>query len=295
MRTLVFETLSLFFQSLPPDMICSWGKGLGNFLWYALPGRRHMATQAIKLHLQTTPRQAKKLARQSFVHSGQALLEIFLNHHLGPRELGQLITIDHPELFFSLAEAKRPIVAVTAHLGAWELLAPILAHFFTHRPRQIIIREPKNPALNQLLRHFRGHQQVQLIHRDQAAAQVLRCLKQGGLSAFLVDQNCGRSKAVFLRFFKKQAAVNMGPALLALRARALIWPVFLLRNKKQGYTLVPFSPLDTETLTGSREENLLAATVFYNSKVEEMVLSYPEQWFWMHNRWKTRPKWELEQ
>jgi KDO2-lipid IV(A) lauroyltransferase len=110
------------------------------------------------------------------------------------------------------------------------------------------------------------------------------------MTAFLVDHNCSREEAVFLPFLGKTAAVNMGPALLALRSKALVLPVFLLREEGMQYRFQVGEALDTATLTGTREEKIRAIARFYTRAVEHMVHERPEQWFWMHKRWKTRPR-----
>jgi KDO2-lipid IV(A) lauroyltransferase len=183
-------------------------------------------------------------------------------------------------------------VGITGHFGAWELLAGILGLYFSERPAQIIVRQPQNPALSQTLTHLRSHAGLQVVHNRQSTFKVLRCLKRQGISAFLVDHNCGRNKAVFLPFLQKYAAVNMGPAVLALRARAIVWPVFLARAQKEKYLLYSGPCLDTAALNGDFSSKVQQVAEFYTRAVEEMLLKHPEQWFWMHRRWKTRPGWE---
>ena len=116
-------------------------------------------------------------------------------------------------------------------------------------------------------------------HRTVVAA-VLRALRKNGIVAFLVDHNAPRSEALFLPFMGEETAVNMGPALLAVRAEALIWPVCLMREGN-GYVFHLQEPLDTATLKGSREEKVLAAATFYTKAVEKAVQRAPEQWFWI--------------
>jgi KDO2-lipid IV(A) lauroyltransferase len=141
--------------------------------------------------------------------------------------------------------------------------------------------------------HFRQRDNVEIVSQNNAAPRVRSNLSNKGISAFLVDHNCSRGKAVFLPFLGEYAAVNMGPALLALRCRAVVWPVFMLREG-DNYVIRSLEPLDTQTVDGSLRDKVEQVASFYTRAVESVVREYPEQWFWMHRRWKTRPRWEKE-
>jgi KDO2-lipid IV(A) lauroyltransferase len=124
-------------------------------------------------------------------------------------------------------------------------------------------------------------------HR-QASRTVLPKLRNKAAAAFLVDHNCSRKEAIFLPFLEDIAAVNSGPALLALRTNASVYPVFLLRDGKGRHILHILAPLHASELSGSIRERLKTIAAFYTDAVADMVRQYPEQWFWMHQRWKTR-------
>ena len=93
--------------------------------------------------------------------------------------------------------------------------------------------------------------------------------------------------AVCLPFLGAEAAVNKGPAVLAIRAKALVWPIALIRDGDR-YRIIIEEPLDTALLEGDAEEKALAVAAFYTEANERMVRRAPDQWFWMHNRWKTK-------
>ena len=116
---------------------------------------------------------------------------------------------------------------------------------------------------------------------------VLRALRKNGYAGFLADHNTSRSEAFFLPFLGEEAAVNKGPAVLAVRAKALVWPIALIRDGDR-YRIIIEEPLDTALLEGDAEEKALAVAAFYTEANERMVRRAPDQWFWMHNRWKTK-------
>ncbi len=296
MREILYTGLGAVFSRMSLSEVRKFGNILGTFFWFILPGRRTMAIRTIVARLGVTKQRAKNIARKNFVHTAQAFGEIFFTRQVDHAFVRDHLEILNPEILTQLAHIRRPVVTVTGHLGAWELLAgicqPLLAD---DQPTMVIVRQPRDKALGKLMMHLRSVGRLKVVPHRNAARKVLRCLKKGGMAAFLVDHNCSRSEALFLPFLGKTAAVNMGPALLALRANAYVLPVFLVRNEDATYTLEILSPLDTATLEGTREEKVRAITIFYTQAVETMVKNYPEQWFWMHKRWKTRPESEEKQ
>jgi KDO2-lipid IV(A) lauroyltransferase len=114
-------------------------------------------------------------------------------------------------------------------------------------------------------------------------------MRHQGMVGFLLDHNTSRKEAIFLPFFNDTAAVNMGPALLAARVKAMVYPVFLRRDGMRRYTLHMREPLDVAALEGSVSERVRQVAEFYTKAVEDEVRACPEQWLWMHDRWKTRP------
>lgn len=264
------------------------GAGLGRVMWLALPGRRALATRNVNRHLGVPLEQAAAIAKASFGHTARSFVEILLTGKFGvnsPR-----FHLDRPDLWQALRATQRPVVAATAHMGAWELLASLTGQLYEPpRPRMIVVRRYPDPAIQAFITRRREAGGATMIGHRTVASSVLRALRQNGIVGFLVDHNALRSEALFLPFLTETAAVNMGPALLAVRAEALIWPAFLLRDGND-YVFHMEEPLDTLTLTGTREEKVRSAALFYTGAVERVIRAYPEQWFWMHNRWKTQPE-----
>ncbi|GAB1410437.1 lysophospholipid acyltransferase family protein [Desulfovibrionales bacterium] len=290
MRDLVYNALVPLGSSLSLQRLRCLGTILGRLMWAALPGRRTETVRTIAERLHVSQKEATTLARASFCHSAQSFLEIFHSRHIDCRFLHNQIVYDNPALVHALQTTTRPVVAVTAHFGCWELLVGLIGLFSPDRECQAVVRLPKDQALAHAIMHMRSHPGVRILpHRD-AATHLLGHLRSGGKAAFLVDHNCRHDEAEFLPFLGQIAAVNKGPAILALRAKAQVWPIFPLRLRQGGFRLIVQPPLDTTTLTGSRQERITALCRFYTQAVESMVLRWPEQWFWMHRRWKTQPQ-----
>jgi KDO2-lipid IV(A) lauroyltransferase len=263
------------------------GNVLGDLMWMAVPERRRLAVRNIAGRLRVPEEQAEALARRSFRHTGRSFAEVLLTDRFGLRS--PRLRYAQPELWEALLSSPRPIVAATAHIGAWELLAPILGEMYPPpRPRVMVTRRYPDPAIHAFITLRREARGATMIGHRTVASEVLRALRRNGIAAFLVDHNPLRSEAISLPFLGEETLVNMGPALLAIRAEALLWPVFLIREAG-NYVLRVSAPLDTLGLSGGREEKLRAAAGFYTKAVEDIIREYPEQWFWMHNRWKSCP------
>ena len=264
------------------------GDCMGRIIWRFVPSRRRLATENIMKHLAVDREEAERIARESFCHNGRSFLEIVLTRNFGldsPR-----LRFDPPELFEELKNCQRPIVAATAHFGSWELLASLLGQVYeSPRPRMVVVRRYGNPAVQEFIASCREATGAEMVGHRQAAMGVIRALHKNGIAAFLVDHNTMRHEAAFIPFLGEVAAVNMGPALLAVRGKALVWPVVLVREG-QDYVFRLQKPLDTTELTGPREENIRTAAEFYTRAIEAFIREAPEQWFWMHDRWKTKAR-----
>ncbi len=288
MRELLYETVAFLGRRLSPEQAAALGDGLGRLLWRTLRKRRKLARRTIAERLELPRDEAKRLAKASFRHNARSFVEILLTHRMGPRFLAERVTFAEPENVRFLAETTRPVIFATGHLGAWELQTGSLA-VFPDKRKIVVVRLPKDRALHAVMMRLRTRPAVDVVPHRQAVMPVLRTLRRGGMAAFLVDHNCTRDEALFLPFLGRTAAVNLGPALLAVRAEALVVPGFLVRGPDGGYIQHFDAPLDTATLPGDRDAKIRATAEFYTQAVERYVRRYPEQWFWMHKRWKTRP------
>jgi Kdo2-lipid IVA lauroyltransferase/acyltransferase len=292
MRQIIYEALASLGQQTDFEKISALGERLGQLLWTVVPGRKKVATDAVRDKLGLDQAQADRLARESFMNNGRSFLELLLARRVDWRFAENRLTIEDPQRFDRIQSMFQgvPVVAATAHLGAWELLGGLLNLMAPQAHKQVVVKATHDLAMHRVITRMRTHSTVRIQEHDHAAKSVLRNLAKDGLSAFLVDHNCRREEAVFLTFLGCLAAVNVGPALLALRGKALVWPVFLVRNDGVGrYRLCFDDPLDTRSLTGERQDRIKQIAQFYTQAVERQVRKHPDQWFWMHRRWKTRP------
>lgn len=261
---------------------------LANVLWYVNKNRRELATKNIMDCLHFSEEKARAVAKESFQHNFCSFCELLFTQEYNFQTLGTKLHISEPELFQYYCTNDRPNVGVTGHFGSWEILGTAVSAIVPKdKPRIIVSRKYKNKVTQQFIQEQRSVTGTTMIGHREVVMPALRALRKHGSVSFLVDHRPTRkSEAIFLPFLGRETAVNIGPALLAVRAKALVWPMLLNREKDGTYTCHVYKPLDTLLLEGTQEEKVKAVAVFYTNFMEEHITKYPEQWFWLHNRWK---------
>ncbi|MDQ7032650.1 MAG: lysophospholipid acyltransferase family protein [Desulfonauticus sp.] len=285
---LIIQFLTCISRTIDMDKVDIYGKALGTLLWDFLENRRYEAILSVQKHLQVEENLARSIAKESFINTGKAFFESFVVQNFDFKYIKHKVKINNFRYLQDIGILNRPIVIVTAHLGAWEMLLAILKVFLPDKSTQVVVKFPKNRLLKKLLERVRTGRNVQILGHRQAVASLLPHLRKNGLAAFLVDHNALSKEAIFLPFLGEIAAVNMGPALIAVRTKALVWPVFALRQERNIHLILQ-KPCDPDKIQGSIKEKVRKVAEFYTKAVEDMVLTYPEQWYWIHRRWKTRP------
>ena len=233
---------------------------------------------------ETPPEARRAIAREAFANVGRSFAEIAKFASLRG-ELERYVSIDGLEhLQGALAQGKG-VLAVTGHIGNWELLAAYCAGIGL--PVDVIGRRPDNALLSRLLVTTRARGGVTTILRDtpQAGRAILKTLRANRILALLIDQDT-RGPRVFVPFFGRLAGTPSGVATLALRTGAPVVALFISRRPEGGHVirvLPPFAPADPAR---DDAESLTAA---YTKVIEAHVREHPEEWVWWHRRWRRRP------
>lgn len=180
----------------------------------------------------------------------------------------------------ALARGKGVLFA-TAHLGAWELSA--FAHAWMAAPMHVVVRPLDNPLLDAFVERYRSLSGNRLIGKKEFARSILRALAANEAVGILVDQNVGLEDAVFVDFFGVPAASGAAFARIAARTGAAVIPGFAVWSEPEGRYILRFYP--PVEITG----DLRADTERVQAAIEAAIREYPDQWLWIHRRWKTRP------
>lgn len=175
---------------------------------------------------------------------------------------------------------------LTGHLGNWELLSA--AHRLTGYSLAVVARPLDAVWLDVLARRLREKSGVELIDKRRALRPVLAALRRGRLVGILLDQNAARDEAVFVPFFGVVASTSRSIAVLSLRTNAPVVPVFV-RRQAGGRHRVSIEPALPAPASTAREAAVQELTALCTARLEAAIRRSPEQWFWMHDRWRTRP------
>ncbi len=185
----------------------------------------------------------------------------------------------------------RGVILFTGHVGAWELSSFGLS--LRGHPLSFLVRRLDNPKVEQLVERIRTRFGNQSVDKRGAARPMLNILKTGGTLGLLVDLNTLDDEAIFVDFFGVPASTTFMVAKLALRTNAVLLPIFAPWDQKSGKFLVhTLPPLSIEP-SGDEQEDVRRLTALLSKSVEDYVRKYPEQWLWIHKRWKTRPRGEV--
>jgi|DewCreStandDraft_4_1066084.scaffolds.fasta_scaffold66893_2 KDO2-lipid IV(A) lauroyltransferase len=267
--------------------------------WLALCGflgalGYYLASQSRKITVENLKRaypdqnikQIKKLAKRVFVmlgrNAGDVLRAYPLTEFSKFEEIRDIEGVQYVERAYRQGQG---VLFLTAHLGAFELIATEMA-FRGYKPL-VIGTAMKDERLTQLLWSQRSKLGATAIERGKETVRLMKALKGGGTVAILIDQDT-KVKSVFVDFFGQSCATPIGAAMLALRTGAAVVPVFihLGANGKQQIRCYPEMQL---IRTGNEAEDIRLNTQAFTAVIEQEVRKYPEQWLWMHERWKTRP------
>jgi Kdo2-lipid IVA lauroyltransferase/acyltransferase len=274
-------------RRLPRRVVLAVGRRLGR-LWGALD-KRHLAIAADNLRRafpEWDEARVQRTARGVYAHFGAVLMDLLWMEGRPVDELLALADLEGVEHLQAARASGRGVVAPSGHIGNWEIQAvasvPLVGNV------AMIARPLDNPALDQRLVGLRTSTGNTVIYKQKALAQVIKTIREGGIVAILIDQNVQAKDGIFVRFFGRPACTTTVAAALALKTGCAIVPVHCLLQPSGRYRMIYGPPVEW-TGTGRRDEDVAALTQALTSVIEGWVRETPEQWLWLHRRWKTQP------
>jgi Kdo2-lipid IVA lauroyltransferase/acyltransferase len=266
-------------------------RGLGRLLGRTLAAvdRRHVAIAVDNLrHAFPDWSEGRLLAtaRRVYAHFGCVLLDILWMEGRSREEIMASVEVVGRENVDAAMAAGRGAILCTAHIGNWELHG--LVHGWTFGAIGVVARPLDNPALDARLCAFRTVGGNTVIYKRKALAQVMKNLREGRGVAMVLDQNVQVQDGIFVEFFGRPAATTTVAAALALKTGCAIVPCHLDLLPDGRYQAVYEPPL-VWTPSGDRDADIARITQELARRTESWVLAIPDQWLWIHRRWKTRP------
>lgn len=202
-------------------------------------------------------------------------------------EAGTFLRYEGLEHYLAARERGKGVLVLTGHLGAWELSSYF--HSLMGYPMGLVIRRLDNPLVDRFVNRIRCLHGNRVIHKDDFARGLIASMRTGETVGILMDTNMTPPQGVFVPFFGVEACTASGLAKVALKTHAAVLPGFLLWEEAEQKYVLRFGQELTLERTGDAEADALANTALFTATIEGYIRRYPEQWLWMHRRWKTRP------
>ena len=280
-------TVAVCVRYMPRSLMLFLGNILGDFVFRILRVRRKQVFKNLKIAFgnQKSDIELKKIAREIYKNLGKTLLEFLQLPRMNGTRIRRIVdTSELCKIEPVLKEGKGAIL-LSAHFGNWELLGAAFGLGGYHV--NVIGRLSNNKKIGHTIDRYRGLVGMKVIQKNDSVRKVFRSLSNNELVAILMDQNT-RKDMVFADFFGKLAATAKGIAVFALRTGAPVVPTFIVREGKY-HRIIIGNPIYAHSSKNS-DNDIQKYTAQFSKVIEYYVKQYPDQWFWLHNRWKTQPK-----
>jgi KDO2-lipid IV(A) lauroyltransferase len=276
---------------LPRGLARAFGIGLGWTVYLLHVRLRHVGMRNLALAFpEKTTSERSRILRGEFTSMGRQLAEACQFPKYTLDNVEQVVVYDGLENYEKAYVRGKGVLFLTAHFGGWEVSA------FTHSMHghwmHVVMRPMDNVYLDNLIRQYRTMHGNKMVDKDDFVRGLLSAMKAGEAVGILMDTNMTPPQGIFVDFFGIPACTASGLARIALRTDAAVVPGFTIWDSALGKYRLRFDPAVELIRTGDTEADIHANTQAFTSIIESYVRKYPEQWLWVHRRWKTRPEGE---
>lgn len=278
--------VSAVVRRLPRRVVLALGRGLGR-VWGALD-KRHLEIAMGNLRHAFPDWDEDRISRTAkgvYAHFGTILFDILWLEGRSPEEILAITDVEGLEMGREMVASGRGVVCPTGHFGNWEFQG--IASALLVGPFAVVARPLDNQELDRRLVDLRTSTGNTVIYKKKALGQIMQTIRKGGVVAIVIDQNVQAKDGIFVDFFGRQACTTTVAAALALKTGCMIVPVHCPLGRDGRYKMI-YGPA-VEWSGGKGPEDVAALTQQLTSIIEGWVREYPEQWLWLHRRWKTRP------
>jgi len=259
-------------------------------LVYVLHGRlRRVGMRNLELAFPEKSRaERKRILKAVFDGLGRQLAEFCRFPKYTKENVGEVAIYDGVEHFEAARARGKGVLFLTAHFGGWEIGS--FAHSLYGNTLRIVVRPLDNPYLDRLVDRYRTLHGNATFGKQDFARGLLAAMKAGETVGILIDQNVTPPAGVFVDFFGHPACTASGLARVAAHTGAAVVPGFTLWDATLRKYRIHFEPAVELVRTGDEEADAVANTARFTKVIEEFARRYPEQWLWVHRRWKTQPE-----
>jgi KDO2-lipid IV(A) lauroyltransferase len=279
-------------QIMPRRMAVGTGLLIARLANRLLPRFRGVARRNLEIAFpDVDDKERARLTLGAFQNLGRVLGEMSQFPRATPAKLEKLIEFRFDrevlEKHKKLRAEGRGTIIVSPHLGNWELL--VFAYSALQEPISYLARPLDNPKIEELTVRLRTRFGNRPINKTNAVPAAIKLLREGAILGILADVNAHPKEGVFVPFFGVPACTSSGVAMLAIRTNAVIIPLAGVWDEKEGKYLAIHGDIIEVSKTGDRQRDVLETTARFTAEVEKMIRAYPDQWLWIHKRWKSRP------
>ena len=284
----VVWTLVKLLGLLPRGIARAVGGGVGTVA-YRLQGRlRKTGLRNLEVAFpEKSDAERERILRRLYRNLGWLLAEFCQMPKYTPQNTRFFLRYEGLEKYLAARERGKGVLIVTGHLGAWELSS--YYHSLMGYPMSIVIRRLDNVKVDRLVNEIRCLHGNRVLHKDDLARGLLGAMRHGETVGILMDTNMTPPQGVFVPYFGRLACTASGLARVALKTGAAVLPGFMVWEEAERKYVLRFGEEIPLTVTDDDEADALANTAKFTAVIEEYVRRYPEQWLWVHRRWKTRP------
>ncbi len=277
---------------LPRGLARMIGAAIGAIAFRVLGRLRRVGIRNLELAFpEMTAEERKAILRWEYRNLGFLLAEFCKMPDYTAVTASRFIHYKGLENYLAARERGKGVLVLTGHLGAWELSS--FYHSLMGMPMGMVIRRLDNPLVDAFVNRIRCLRGNRVIHKDDFARGLIASMRAGETVGILMDTNMTPPQGVFVPFFGVQACTASGMARIAAKTGAAVVPGFLLWEKSERKYVLHFGEELEVVHTGDSEQDALVNTATFTAAIEAYVRQYPEQWLWVHRRWKTRPAGEM--
>jgi Kdo2-lipid IVA lauroyltransferase/acyltransferase len=274
--------------SVPRSMARGIGVLVANCLFFIRTPLRRAAEFNLCLAFPELPNSARRDILKRMVRNlGWLAVEFARLPRYNRGNIEEIMILDGLENFEAAERRGKGVLFLTGHMGAWELEP--YAHAVYSHPIYFLVRPIDNPRVDALVNRHRCASGNQPIKKNESARVILRILREGGVIGVLADQNTVPAEAVFVDFFGIPAATTSGIARLARRTGAAVVPTSNYWDPRIRKYVLRYDPALELPCTEDEENDIRNFSARFNQVIEDYVRRFPDQWLWVHRRWKTRP------
>ncbi|MEW6684922.1 MAG: lysophospholipid acyltransferase family protein [Candidatus Edwardsbacteria bacterium] len=278
--------LGLWACLLPLPYALTLGSLLGQFVFSLIGFRRKVTLANLKrVFPEASEKEWLRIGARTYQNFARGMVEYLRFPKFKRTDIERLVEIEGLENFAKGFKRGKGIIAVTGHFGSWEILAAAVA--LKGYPVNVIYKEQHNRKVDELMNKYRRKMGIKVIALGVSLRQVLKALHQNEIVAFLSDQDAHES-GVFVNFFGNLTSTPPGPILFALKTKAVLIPVFIVREEKFRHRIKILKPVEVQP-SKDEKQDLIYYTTEYTGLLETEIRKNPDQYLWLHRRFKTKP------